>query len=76
MVTGIELVVLSVPGVMTGVGTVIVYVALATAELVSPVSSAMASTTDDTDTVKLTLVVNLVPTVVDGVEPVVPATLV
>jgi hypothetical protein len=78
MVTGIELVEPSVPGVMTGVATVgvMVYVALATAELVYPVSVAIASTTEETDTVKLALVVNLVPLVEEGVDPVVPATLV
>jgi hypothetical protein len=53
-----------------------VYVAEATAELVSPLSSAMTSTTEDTDTVKLAEVVNFVPLVPDGVDPFVPATFV
>jgi hypothetical protein len=52
------------------VGTVIVYAADATAELVSPVSSAIASTTDVADTVKAP--VYLVELLV-GVVPVVPA---
>jgi hypothetical protein len=37
---------------------------------------AIASTTEETVTVKLALVVNLVPLVELGVDPVVPATLV
>jgi hypothetical protein len=37
---------------------------------------AIASTTEETVTVKLALVVNLVPFIEEGVDPVVPATFV
>jgi hypothetical protein len=73
MVTGIELVVLSVAGEMAGVtttGAVMVYLVVATAELVSPLNSAIASTTDVADTLKAP--VYLVELLV-GAVPVVPA---
>jgi hypothetical protein len=71
IVTGIELVEPSVPGVMTGVATVgvIVYLAVATAELLLPLCSAIASMVSDVDTAMapvylVELLVGVVPFVV------------
>ena len=50
MVTDCELVYVPAAGLKVGVGTVIVYAADATAEFVSPLSSAIALMVSDTET--------------------------
>jgi hypothetical protein len=50
IVTDCELVYVPAPGLKVGVGTVIVYAAEATAELVSPLNSAIALMVSDVDT--------------------------